>query len=83
MVCMCVCVCVLVQGGSLGVLPGHLADHLQRAGASPRPDEGQEELLQHGRSSVCLLLLLMLMSSLLRESPAVFCPTSTRHRRLL
>lgn len=23
------------QGGPLGVLPGHLADHLQRAGAPP------------------------------------------------
>lgn len=30
----------VLQGGPLGVLPGHLADHLQRAGASPRPDEG-------------------------------------------
>lgn len=29
-----------MKGGPLGVLPGHLADHLQRAGASPRPDEG-------------------------------------------
>lgn len=56
---MCVCVCVLVQGGSLGVLPGHLADHLQRAGASPRPDEGQEELLQHERSSVCLSVVVV------------------------
>lgn len=29
------------QGGPLGVLPGHLADHLQCAGAPPRPDEGE------------------------------------------
>lgn len=26
---------LLLQGGPLGVLPGHLADHLQRAGAPP------------------------------------------------
>lgn len=30
-----------LQGGSLGVLPGYLANHLQRAGAPPRPDEGE------------------------------------------
>lgn len=33
-----------LQGGSLGVLPGHLADHLQRAGAPPGPDEGEAAL---------------------------------------
>lgn len=33
------------QGGPLGVLPGHLADHLQRAGAPPRPDEGEAALM--------------------------------------
>lgn len=32
------------QGGPLGVLPGHLADHLQRAGAPPGPDEGEPAL---------------------------------------
>lgn len=34
-----------VQGGSLGVLPGHLADHLQCSGASPRSHEGLTLLL--------------------------------------
>lgn len=29
-----------VQGGSMGVLPGHVADNLQRSGASSGPDEG-------------------------------------------
>ncbi len=33
---------VCLQGGPLGVLPGHLANHLQRAGASPWPDEGKD-----------------------------------------
>lgn len=28
------------QGGPLGMLPGHMANHLQRAGAPPRPHEG-------------------------------------------
>lgn len=34
-------VCCL-QGGPVGVLPGHVAAHLQRPGAPPRPDEGQQ-----------------------------------------
>lgn len=31
----------LCQGGPLGVLPGHLADDLQRVGTPPRPHEGE------------------------------------------
>lgn len=31
-----------VQGGSMGVLPGHVADNLQCSGASSGPDEGLE-----------------------------------------
>lgn len=44
----------LVQGGPLGVLPGHLADDLQRAGAPPRPHEGeviQTEVLRNLNST--------------------------------
>lgn len=34
-----------VQGGSMGVLPGHVADDLQRSGASSGPDEGPKNAL--------------------------------------
>lgn len=69
----------LVQGGPMGVLPGHVADDLQRAGAPPRSYEGAT-LMQSccDQAEHCGSCTPHTCVAFLRESPVASCPMSVR-----